>query len=453
MSNADLYAEWFFLSYFILLHIGYFILAFLSLFRIGRYLRVRRVRSLPEVYRGYEPGISVIVPAFNEETSILATIRALTGQIYDSVQIVVVNDGSTDSTFDRVVNAYDMVRIELPPSGSLPSTKIRGVYRSTHGEDILLIDKENGHKSDASNAGLNHARYDRVCCMDGDSVLEPESLHRGVRLFVESPDTIATGGTVFVLNGSRIGRSGFIERVGIGTTYWALVQTVEYIRAFLFGRLGWATMNALPIISGAFGMFERGALIAAGGFRRDTIGEDMELTLRLHRYALKSRESYRIDFVPEPVCWTEAPESWTGLQQQRIRWHEGLSESIVMNRELLRIPSFLGWVTMPFIIIFEWFSPFIEVFGYTFALTAFLTGHLSTEALYAFLFAAIGLGVLLSITTLAMEELALRTYPRFGHVLVLCIYAVLENFGYRQLNAAWRCIGFVRWVIRREHEW
>lgn len=445
--------EWFFLSYFAVLHITYYILAFVALYRVASHMKDRRQNELPEVYAGYEPGISVVVPAYNESKTILATVNALRGQAYEAVQIVVVNDGSTDDTLETMVETYEMVPVDLPARTHLDCKTVRGVYRSTTGDEILLVDKENGHKADANNAGINYARYERICIMDADSVLGPTSLRRSVRLFIERPETIATGGTLFILNGCRIGRDGFIKRVGLTTNYWGLIQTVEYIRSFLFGRLGWATMNAVPIISGGYGMFDRDALVDAGGYRTDAIGEDMELTLRLHRRALEKGAKYRIDFVPDPVCWTEVPETMTALQQQRIRWHEGLSESLWMNRGLLKRPSIVGWVTYPFLIIFEWLSPLVEIAGYTFALIAYFLGFLSEEALFAFLFMAMGLGILLSVTTVAMEELGLRTYPRFRQVLALCFYAVIENIGFRQMYTAWRCIGLVRWILRREHQW
>lgn len=212
-------------------------------------------------------------------------------------------------------------------------------------------------------------------------------------------------------------------------------------------------MNAVPIISGAFGMFNRDAVVAVGGFHPDAIGEDMELTLRLHQYALDRGEPYRIDFVPEPVCWTEVPESMTALQQQRVRWHQGLCESLWMNRGLLKKRSVIGWVAFPFLVVFESVSPFIELAGYMFAVMSYSFGYLSDAALYAFLFMVLGMGVLLSVTTLAMEELGLRTYPKFRYILVLTLYAILENFGFRQMHAAWRCIGFMRWILRRGYHW
>ena len=453
MRQIIFYTEWAFLSYFAALHVGYFCLALLAFGRIIRYVNRRRRDSVRPVYAGFEPAVSVVIPTYNMEPTVLATIAALTQQTFESLQLVIVNDGSTDRTLDVIIDAYDMVPSAMPPRGNLPSMPVRSVYRSRGSEDILLLDKENGHKADANNAGINYARHSLVCIMDADSVLEPDTLHRTVRMFIERPETIAAGGTLLVLNGCHIGKNGFVDRVRLADTYWGRVQTMEYIRAFLFGRLGFAAMNAMPLVAGGFGMFNRDILIAAGGFRTDTLGEDMELTLRLHLYSAETRKTYRIESIPDPVGWTEVPESMMRLQQQRIRWYRGLSESLVMNRKLSFRHGWIGWFAMPFLFLFEWMSPIVEVLGYFFLLATFTTGFLSEAALYAYLFMSIGLGVLLSVMTLTMEQIALHIYPRYRQVLVLGLYAVLENFGFRQMHAAWRLIGMVLWMLNSKKTW
>ncbi|MEX1054597.1 MAG: glycosyltransferase family 2 protein, partial [Rhodothermales bacterium] len=234
------YTEWVFLTYFASLHFGYFVLAMLAFAKIVRYV-VRRNRDLVRpVFEGYEPAVSVVVPTYNMEPTVLATISGLIEQRFESLQIIIVNDGSSDKTLDVVIAAYDMVPTPMPPKSHLPSQPVRRVYRSRSSEDILLLDKENGKKADANNAGVNYARHSLVCVMDADSVLEPDTLHRTVRMFIERPETIAAGGTLLVLNGCHVGRKGFVDHVRIAESYWARVQTMEYIRAFLFGRLGFA---------------------------------------------------------------------------------------------------------------------------------------------------------------------------------------------------------------------
>jgi cellulose synthase/poly-beta-1,6-N-acetylglucosamine synthase-like glycosyltransferase len=235
----------------------------------------------------------------------------------------------------------------------------------------------------------------------------------------------------------------------------ALFQVVEYLRAFLFGRLGWSSINGMLIISGAFGVFRRDAVMQVGGYRSDTIGEDMELIVRMHRQFREQRKPYRISFVPDPVCWTEAPEDLATLRNQRIRWQRGLSESLALHWRLMfsRNGGVPGWLAYPFMLLFEWLSPILELGGYAFMLIAFLNDGISWQAFGAFLFVAIGLGILLSASGLLLEEMSFHTYPHGRQLAGLGLAAIIENFGYRQLNTYWRLIGLYRWARRSESKW
>ena len=231
-------------------------------------------------------------------------------------------------------------------------------------------------------------------------------------------------------------------------SWLARVQIVEYLRAFLFGRMGWSPINALLIISGAFGLFRRMAVIEAGGYRTSTIGEDMELVVRLHRLSRAGGHDYRIAFVPDPVCWTEAPESLAVLKSQRVRWQRGLLESLWANRSLLfaRRSGAVGWLAFPVMLVFEAIGPAIEAAGYVFMIGAFAFGLISPSAFVAFMVLAVGLGLMLSASALLLEELSFKLYPRLAHLRALVLAMVIENFGYRQLNSWWRLIGIWKWL-------
>jgi cellulose synthase/poly-beta-1,6-N-acetylglucosamine synthase-like glycosyltransferase len=248
---------------------------------------------------------------------------------------------------------------------------------------------------------------------------------------------------------------GFLTKVGLPTNVWALFQVVEYLRAFLFGRLGWSSVNGMLIISGAFGVFRKDTVIQAGGYRPDTIGEDMELIVRMHRLLRAKRQPYKVEFVPDPVCWTEAPEDYRTLRNQRIRWQRGLAESLNANWGLMfsRNGGVPGWLAFPFMLLFEWLGPLVEVGGYVFMIVAFLTGDISWQAFTTFMFVAIGLGILLSASGLLLEEMSFHIYPRGKQLLALGAVVLLENLGYRQLNTMWRLIGLWRWVTRKESTW
>jgi cellulose synthase/poly-beta-1,6-N-acetylglucosamine synthase-like glycosyltransferase len=248
---------------------------------------------------------------------------------------------------------------------------------------------------------------------------------------------------------------GFLTKVGLPRNIWALFQVVEYLRAFLFGRLGWSNINGILIISGAFGVFRKDAVIAAGGYRPDTIGEDMELVVRMHRLLRAKGQPYRVEFVPDPVCWTEAPEDFRTLKNQRIRWQRGLAESLTANWRLMfsRNGGVPGWLAFPFLMAFEWLGPLIELGGYAFMIVAFFTGAISWQAFAAFMLVAVGLGILLSASGILLEEMSFHIYPKGKQLLVLGLVVLLENLGYRQLNSWWRLVGLYRWATQKEAAW
>jgi cellulose synthase/poly-beta-1,6-N-acetylglucosamine synthase-like glycosyltransferase len=285
-------------------------------------------------------------------------------------------------------------------------------------------------------------------------VLERSSLARVVQPFLEYPHTIATGGTVRIANGCTV-RDGFLERIRLPNRVLPLLQIVEYLRAFLFGRFGWTPLNAVLIISGAFGIFRRDAVVEVGGYRTDTIGEDMELVVRLHRSYRLARRHYRITFVPDPICWTEAPESLKVLKNQRIRWQRGLAESLTRNKGLLfhRHGGAPGWFAFPFMMVFEFLGPLIEVTGYVFTLICWAFGLVSFQALLIFLMVAIGFGIALSLSSLLLEELAFRTYSDPRQVAILAVAAIAENLGYRQLVSVWRLWGLWKWMTGAKQRW
>jgi cellulose synthase/poly-beta-1,6-N-acetylglucosamine synthase-like glycosyltransferase len=445
--------EWAFLIYFGLLQLTYFLLVLVAFVDLLSREPRRQTDPQPSVYHRYVPSVSIVLPAYNEEAMILEALRTMLAQDYPALQIVIVNDGSKDATLDRLKEAFALEAYDLPPRSDLESAAVRAVYRATQVDDVIVIDKENGGKADALNAGINYARHDLVCMIDADTVFEPDSIRRTVQEYLDHPETIAVGGTIMPLNGCERDENGFVTSVRLDRNFWARIQTLEYIRAFLLGRLGWVPSNALLIIPGAFGLFDRRAVVAVGGYRRDTVGEDMELTVRLHRWAREQKRKYRIGFVPDPVGWTEVPDSRAALRGQRIRWHQGLSETIANHRGLIFRNGLTGWFALPAQILFEWLSPVVELIGYALAVVALAFGLVSGEAVIAFLLMAVGLSMLLSMASVLLEEITLRVFPRLRDVFVLLAWAIIENIGYRQMHAVWRLRGLVRWAARRGYAW
>ena len=440
--------EWAFFAYFLGINAAYLGLHYVSVFSIVRYMRDYRAEYLPRNLPAYQPPVSILIPAFNEERSINSTIHSLLQLDYPEFEVVIVNDGSTDATLSLVIREFSLVEFPEAYRQRIPTEKIRAIYASTRYPNVRLVDKDNGGKADALNAGINGARYPLFCSIDADCILHPASLERVVRPFLEDSSTVASGGVVRVLNGCTV-KDGFLEKVELPQKFLPMFQNVEYLRAFLFGRMGWSPSNALLVISGAFGVFRKERVVAIGGYRTDTVGEDMDLVVRLHRQLREEQRSYRITFVPDPICWTEVPSDLKSLKNQRMRWQRGLAESLVPNVGLLfnRRGGAAGWLAFPFMILFELLGPIIEILGYVGMIVLWSLHLIPLQTFFVFLFLAVGMGILLSTNAIFLEELSFQMYPRVGQQLRLFAAAVLENFGYRQLIAFWRVIGVVKWLF------
>ncbi|HET9822312.1 MAG TPA: glycosyltransferase [Burkholderiaceae bacterium] len=440
-------AQWVFLCYFAGLNIVYIALNLVALRVIGRDSAMRDVEPAADYGAGLEPAVSLLVPAYNEEATIAASVRSMLQLEYPEFEIIVINDGSKDGTLEVLRREFALQPFPEAYRIALPVQPVHTVYRSPLHPRLRVIDKANGGKADALNAGINASRHALFCGVDADSILQRDSLRRIVQPFMLDRRVIACGGTVRIANGCRIAQ-GYLEAVDMPRSWLARVQIVEYLRAFLFGRLGWSPMNALLIISGAFGVFRRQAVIEAGGYRVGTIGEDMELVVRMHRLSRAGGHDYRVVFVPDPVCWTEAPESLSVLRSQRVRWQRGLLESLWANRRLLCAPrsGAVGWLAFPVMLVFEAAGPAIEVAGYLFMALAFALDLISWSAFLAFMVLAVGLGLMLSASALLLEEMSFHLYPRLAHLRALVAAMVLENLGYRQLVSWWRLVGIWRWL-------
>lgn len=442
--------QWFFLVYFVLLNGVYLLLNALSVIYIRKYTSERDVNEIPPFYSAFAPPISIIVPAYNEERTIAESVRSLFQIIYPDYEIIVVNDGSRDGTLQAIIDEFRLIPMPDTYTASLKTQKVKNIYTSTGHYNLRVIDKANGGKADSLNAGISISGNELVCCVDADSILQPDSLIRVVQPFIEEPETIACGGTIRIVNGCKLA-NGYVDKVFLPEHWLAVTQVVEYLRAFLFGRLGWSPLNALLIISGAFSVFRKDAIMAVGGYRTDTVGEDMELVVRLHHYFRTQNKKYKITFVPDPICWTEVPEDLKTLGNQRARWQRGLGESLWYHRKLIFHPKsgLVGWLAIPFMILFELLSPIIELTGYLFMIIGFGLGVVSIEAFVAFTFLSLGMGFLLSLSALLLEEMSFHMYTRFSDIFRLVGAVLMESVGFRQMTLFWRVRGLIQWVTRK----
>jgi cellulose synthase/poly-beta-1,6-N-acetylglucosamine synthase-like glycosyltransferase len=423
---------------------------YLILMLIGFWRTIRSVREVqrPDSRRllrsPLTPPISILAPAFNEEANVEENVRSLLMLDYPLFEVILINDGSSDRTLEVLISRFDLRPSERSYELAVSCQPIRGIYESAAYPNLVVIDKVNGGKADALNAGLNLALYPLFCGIDADSILEADALLRLVRPFLEAPGiTVAAGGVIRVANGCDV-RAGRVRQVRLVKRPLPLIQIVEYLRAFLFGRMGWGGGNSLLIISGAFGLFDRRAALLAGGYTTGTVGEDMELVVKIHRRLSEAGRTYRIEFVPDPVCWTEVPESLRVLRRQRTRWHRGLIDTLWRHRSMLGRPRYgtVGMVAMPGFVVFEMLSPVIELTGYLLVPLLWALGSLSLAFALTFLVIAILYATLVSVLAVLLEDITFRRYPRIRDLGLLILAAIVENLGYRQLTVWWRVRSF-----------
>jgi cellulose synthase/poly-beta-1,6-N-acetylglucosamine synthase-like glycosyltransferase len=444
----------FMLGYFVVLDMAFVVLASIGWRAVNEYVARRPFRDYRHVGESkLSMPVSILVPAYNEGPVIVSTVRSLIASQFGELEVVVVNDGSTDDTLPSLIDAFDLVQVDRVPRANLPSEPISAVYVSATDQRIVVLDKQNGGKADALNAGIRFARYPLFCAIDADTMLDPGALARLVWEFQARPETVAVGGIVRVVNGSDVDRDGRLVQVKTPRGMLVNLQIVEYLRAFLGGRIGWSRLGMLLIISGAFGLFRRDVVVEAGGYDTTTVGEDAELVLRLHRHQRDHERKCRITFFPDPICWTEAPSNMRSFVRQRDRWQRGLIEMMVRHRGMVgrRRYGGVGLVAIPYFVFFEVVGPVLEVLGYAACVAALLVGAIQAEFAIAFLGFSVFFGLLISFTVVLMEERAFRRYPSWRDLRRMIAAVFVENLGYRQLNALIRVRAW--WTLWRAKGW
>lgn len=402
----------------------------------------------------HAPKISVIAPAFNEELSIAQSVRSLLSLQYPDLELIVVNDGSKDRTIDILRDEFALYPVERAIDRALHFTRVHGCYASRSYPGLLVVDKENGRKADATNAGISYSSGDLICIIDSDSVIDPEGLLRAVQPFMDSDGSvIAVGGSIRVANGCEI-RDGHVVKVGTGTDWLPLFQTLEYFRAFLAGRVASARGSVLLLISGAFGLFRRDVLFAAGGYQHDSLGEDLELLVRLQRLEREAGRPHTVAYLPEICCWTEVPASIEGVRNQRTRWQQGGLEVFFKHRRMLFNPRYgrLGMVAFPLLALEDLIGPVVELLGYVLMIVGLACGILDPMVAVVYFLLTCVLGCFMSAGVLMIEEGQLRPTDSVRDLKWLLLAAIVENFGYRQLIQYYRLRGIV-FFLRGEKKW
>lgn len=442
LTKIIVYYSYLIFGYFIIVNFIYTVLTIVSL--IGTKDYVRKIEGDITSISTYTKPISVIVPAFNEEKTIIENITSLLDLNYPQFELVVVNDGSKDDTLTTIINHFNLRKIDIDINYSLKCEKVRGVYSSFEHQNLLIIDKENGGKADALNAGINVSRYPLFCAIDADCIIERNALLKIVKPFLNHNETIAVGGIVRIANGLDI-KDGKVAGTKLPKKRIERFQIIEYYRAFLTSRVGWGSYNALLIISGAFGLFKKSSVVDVGGYIK-TIGEDMELTLRLHEYYRDNKIPYNVEFVSDAVCFTQAPDTLKGLKTQRVRWHRGLLDSLSKHKKMMFNPRYgvIGLISMPYFWIFELMGPLVEIVGYLVMIIAIIIGIVSKYFILVFLMAYL-YGVLFSLAALFTEQSAYGRFVNIKENTILILDCLIEQLLYRQLTVIWRGSSFLNY--------
>jgi len=396
------------------------------------------------------PAVTVIAPAHNEEASIIESTNSLLNQQFPNFELIVVNDGSKDNTLQNLIEYYRLEKQDRIVRKHIKTRNLKGIYVSRDIPNLIVVDKFNGGKADSLNMGINVSSKEFICGIDADSLLEPDALLKAVSVMLDTPaESFAAGGNIFPVNGCTVDR-GALDEISLPKKFLPRLQSLEYLRAFMAGRVAWAHLNSLLIISGAFGIFDRKFVIRIGGYltksgkyQKDTVGEDMELVVRIARKLKELRIPYRIDYAFHANCWTEVPETWKSLYRQRDRWHRGLIDILLFHRKLIANPRYgrLGMVGMLYYVLFEFIGPFIESKGFLMVVISILIGAIYPAMALLLFTATILLGLLVSVSSVLICEFHRPIY-QLRDVLKLLKMSFAENFGLRQFISFWRVLAY-----------
>jgi len=417
----------------------YMVMMIFSAVSLRKYLRKNSYVDYNSIITStLAPSVTVIAPAYNESANIVDNIRALLSLYYNNLEVVIINDGSTDDSLDKIIGEYELEKVNYYFDYRLPCERIRGVYKSRNRSfnKLMVIDKVNGGKSDALNAGLNVCRNDLVVSVDADSVMEPDAIMKLVKPFLEESDqkVIGVGGVIRIANSCDIS-GGHVDKINLPKRFLPRAQVLEYTRAFLIGRMAWSELNGLLIISGALGMFDREVLIRSGGYSIRTVGEDMEMVVRIRRYMAERDLPYKVVYIPDPLCWTEVPPNIRVLARQRSRWTRGTLETLWTHRKLFFNPKYgsLGVLGYPHWLFIEYLGPLVEFFGILWCVYLLIAGKMDVPFfldLFGFVYC---FSVTLAMWSVLFEELTFHKYEKRRDVLKLIVTALLEPLFFHPL--------------------
>ncbi len=439
--------------YAIAIFTSYIVMAIISGFETTRYMRKNSFVDYSVIIPSpYSPSITILAPAYNEGNTIIENIRSLLSIHYSDFEVVIINDGSKDDSLEKIIKHYQLEKVDFMVNYVIPTKPVRGIYKSTNKayKKLIVIDKENGGKADSLNAGINLSNKKYFAAIDVDCILKEDSILKMIKPFLENSTyrVIATGGVVRVANSCQV-RDGKIVKVNLPTNIIARFQVLEYTRAFLMGRMAWSRLNGLLIISGAFGIFDREIVVKSGGYDPKTVGEDMELIVRMRRYMIENELKYRIVYIPDPLCWTEVPQKISVLGRQRNRWMRGTMETLFKHKTLFFNPRYgnLGMLGHPYWSFFEWLGPIIEFLGIFYFILVIGMGN-PDWPFYALLLGFTYLfSVFYSSWAVVFEEFTFASYRRKRDIARLIVIALIEPIFFHPLTVWFALRGNFNYLI------
>jgi len=445
------------LLYSIVILICYFFIAVFSISETSLYLNKNSFTDYRVLASSNEaPSMSILAPAYNEASTIIENVRSLLSLHYHNLEVIIINDGSKDSSLEKLIEAYDLYKIDFFVNEQIKTKPVKAIYKSRNPvyRKLMVVDKVNGGKADALNVGVNVAKNDYYVCIDVDCVLEQDAILKLAKPFLETSShrVIAAGGVVRIANSCKI-EDGHLVKVNLPKKFLPRVQTLEYIRAFLLSRMAWTRLNGLLLISGAFGAFDRDIVIKCGGYNPNTVGEDMELVVRMRRYMEELDEPYRVSFIPDPLCWTEAPSTYRVLGRQRNRWTRGTIETLRTHKKMFFNPNYglMGMLSYPYWLFFEFLAPIIEFFGTIGLIVYCFTYSVNWQAIIIMI-GVICIGILYSIFAILMEVITYNQYKHHKDILRLVLVAILEPFIFHPF-VTWSAIMGNIDLLRKRNSW
>ncbi|HEU4496469.1 MAG TPA: glycosyltransferase [Flavobacterium sp.] len=437
----------------------YILLACLSYYAIKRHINNKYFTKDDVLAKSnHVMGVSIIAPAFNEGATVVNNVKSLLSLTYPKFEVVIVNDGSTDDTLEKLIKEFELVKVDFYYQEKIPTKRVRGHYKSANPvySKLLVVDKENGKsKADASNAGINSTKYPLLLCTDVDCILKNDTIIKLAKPFMESSTRVIAAGAGIRSSNSCEVRDGFLVKVYFPKGWYPRFQELEYVRAFLFGRMAWSQINGLLLVSGGLGMFDKEVAVAAGGYWHKSLGEDMELIIRMRKYMDEKKEKFSIKYIPESLCWTEVPSSKKILIRQRVRWARGLIQTLALHKHLFfnLKHAKIGFLVLPYFFMFEFMVPILELAGLLVLIASFIFVDFNYNVFLYMTLAVYLFYLTITIVSILLDELLYKNYANLKEILILLVMAVIEPFVYHPVNVYASLKGYWHFFRQKEQAW